>query len=112
MNISSIALNSLSYATKRLETSARNVANVNTSGFQAQRAVAKEAAGGGVQTTLEPTNAPPASYDLTADEVLGSNTDLISEQVEQLGAAQQFKASLSLLQTDQETTQSLLNIKA
>jgi flagellar basal body rod protein FlgC len=112
MNISSIALNSLTYASKRLEASARNVANVNTPGYEPERAVAKSAAGGGVTTTLQPQYAPSTAGDLTADEVLGSNTDLISEQVEQIGAAQQFKASISLLKTDQEMTQSLLDIKA
>jgi flagellar basal body rod protein FlgC len=112
MNISSIALNSLTYASKRLEASARNTANVNTAGYEPQRAVATQAPGGGVSTTLLPQYAPSTAGELTAGEVLGSGTDLISEQVEQIGAAQQFKAAVSLLKTDQEMTQSLLDIKA
>lgn len=112
MNISSIALNSLTYASKRFEASARNTANVNTAGYEPQRAVATPAPGGGVSTSLQPQYAPSTAGELTAGEVLGSGTDLISEQVEQIGAAQQFKAAVSLLKTDQEMTQSLLDIKA
>lgn len=102
----------MSVASARLARSAENVANVNTDGFQAQRAVAREALNGGVTSATEPTYAPAATFERSAEEVLGSNTDLVSETVEQLGALQQFKASVALLKTDQEMTQSLLDIKA
>ena len=111
-SVSSIALSGLRFASTRLARSAQNVANVNTNGYEAQREVAREQPNGGVAGTTEPTYAPHPTYDLSGEEVLGSNTDLVSETVEQLGAAQQFKASLALLRTDQELTKSLLDIKA
>lgn len=110
--VSSIALSSLTAATTRLAQSGENVANVNTPGYEAERAVVRDARGGGVETTSEPTRAPQPSFERGANEVLGSNTDLISETVEQLGAMQQFKAAIALLKTDQELTQSVLDIKA
>src|SRR3569832_2005188 len=95
--ISSIALSSMSFASARAARSAQNVANVNTDGYEAQREVAREALHGGVTGSTQPTYAPAPTYERGADEVLGSNTDLISETVEQLGALQQFKASVALL---------------
>jgi flagellar hook protein FlgE len=37
---------------------------------------------------------------------------VVSETVEQLGAKQQFQASIALLRTDDQMTRSLLDIKA
>jgi flagellar basal body rod protein FlgG len=110
--VSSIALSSMSVASARLARSAHNVANVNTDGYEAERSVVREARNGGVTSSSEPTHAQHPTFERGADEVLGSNTDLISEQVEQLGAVQQFKASIALLKTDQEMTQSVLDLKA
>jgi flagellar basal body rod protein FlgG len=110
--VSSIALSSMSVASARLARSAHNVANVNTDGYEAERSVVREAPNGGVTSSSEPTHAAHPTFERGADEVLGSNTDLISEQVEQLGAMQQFKASIALLKTDQEMTQSVLDLKA
>lgn len=111
-SISSVALSSMSVASARLARSAQNVANVNTDGYEAERTVAQEVRGGGVSSTSVLTGAAHETFERRADEVLGSNTDLISEQVEQLGAVQQFKASIALLKTDQELTQSVLDLKA
>ena len=111
-SVSSIALSSMSVANARLTRSAENVANVNTDGFRAQRTVAREARSGGVTSVAEPTYAPAATFERSAEEVLRSDTDLVSETVEQLGAMQQFKASIALLKTDQEMQKSLLDINA
>ena len=102
----------MTVASARMARSAANVANVNTDGYEAQRQVAREQANGGVSSASTPTYAPHPTYERGAEEVLGSNTDLISETVEQIGAAQQFKAAISLLKTDQEMQKSLLDIKA
>jgi flagellar basal-body rod protein FlgC len=110
--VSGIALSGMTVATARLGRSAQNVANINTDGFQAEREVAREQAGGGVTSTHGPTYAPAPLYQRDGREVSGSNTDVISETVEQLGAAQQFKASLALLRTQDEMTKSVLDIKA
>jgi flagellar hook protein FlgE len=111
-SLSSVALSGMSFASARVARSAQNVAHVNTDGFQAEREVAREQAGGGVTSVTQPTYAPAPSYQRDGAEVIGSNTDLISETVEQLGAVQQFKASIALLRTQDEMTRTLLDIKA
>jgi flagellar basal body rod protein FlgC len=111
-SVSSIALSSMRFASARLERSAQNVANVNTDGYEAQRAVARAQPNGGVSGSTVPTYGPHPSFDSGAGEVLGSNTDIASETVEQLGAAQQFKAAIALLKTDQDMMKSVLDIKA
>lgn len=111
-SVSSIALSSMTVASARMARSAANVANVNTDGYAAQREVARDQANGGVSSEAAPTYAPHPTFERGAEEVLGSNTDLVSETVEQLGASQQFKAAIALLKTDQEMQKSLLDIKA
>jgi flagellar basal body rod protein FlgG len=111
-SLSSIALSGMSLASARVARSALNVANVNTDGFQAERQVAREQAGGGVTSTSQRTNAPATTYQRDGTLVVGSNTDEITETVEQLGAVQMFKASLALLRTQDEMMRSLLDIKA
>jgi flagellar basal body rod protein FlgB len=99
----------MSLASKRLAQSAQNVANVSTPGYEPESVVAVDQAGGGVTSAL---GAPAPTFERGRDEVLGSGTDMISETAEQLGASQQFKASIALLKTDQDMTQSLLDLKA
>jgi flagellar basal body rod protein FlgC len=108
-SVSSIALSAVSVASARLARSAQNVANIDTPGYQPESVVAQSAAGGGVTGALR---AAAPSFERGADEVLGSGTDLISETAEQLGASQQFKASIALLKTDQDMMKSLLDLKA
>ena len=107
-SVSSIALSAMRVATASLAQSAQNVANVNTPGYEPDSVEAVDQAGGGVTSALR---APAPTFDRSQDEVLGSNTDMISETVTQLGASQQFKASIALLKTDQDMTQSLLDLK-
>jgi flagellar basal-body rod protein FlgC len=102
----------MNLASERLARSAQNVANVNTPGYQAEHVVASPQAGGGVSGTSQPTYSPAPTFERGREEVLGSNTDMISETAEQLGASQQFKASIALLKTDQDMMQSLLDLKA
>lgn len=111
-SVSSIALSAMNVANARMARSAQNVANVNTVGYEAQRPVVQEQRNGGVTSSESPTYAPHPTFERGGEEALGSNTDLVSETVEQLGAAQQFKASLALLRTDQDMMKSLLDIKA
>ncbi|MDD9943559.1 MAG: hypothetical protein OXU20_21135 [Myxococcales bacterium] len=42
----------------------------------------------------------------------GSNTDIVAETVERLGAVQAFRANVRTLQAEDELTSSLLDIKA
>lgn len=111
-SISSIAMSGMMVARERLATSAGNVANVNTDGYQAKRTQATEGQNGAVSSATVPTEAP--SYARIQDDaaVIASNTDLISERTEQLGASHAFKANLNVIKTNDEMTRSLLDIKA
>ena len=111
-SVSSIALSAMSFASTRLARSAHNVANVNTNGFEASRAVAREVPNGGVAQAVQSTYTASGGFARGAEEVLGSSTDLVSETVEQLSAVHQFKAAIKLLETDQEMMKSVLDIRA
>ena len=111
-SISSIARSALTFASTRLAQSAHNVANVNTDGFQADRTVGREVKNGGVSATTVPTYGPAPTYERDGEQVVGSNTELVSETVDQIGALHHFQAAIALLKTDQEMTRSLLDIKA
>jgi flagellar basal body rod protein FlgC len=112
-SVSSIACSGLTVATRRLEQSANNVANLETDNFAAQREQASALAPAGVGSAPQPTSAPhPVAIDDGGASHLLSNTDLISETTERLGATQAFRANLAVLRTDDEMTRSLLDIKA
>lgn len=114
--VSAISCSGLRLAQQRLAYSAHNVANVQTPEFEAQRASGVDRVqagkGAGVDVAAEATGAAhEVSYEGDI-QVLSSNTDLISETTEQLGAAQAFRANLLTLRTQDEVSKSLLDIKA
>ena len=114
--IGSISQSGLLYASRCLSTSADNVANMETDGFEAQRELAIDKVQGGrpagVDSVTAPTGTPHAVIQRGDAEVLASNTDLISETAEQMGAVQAFRANLQAFRADEEMTRSLLDIKA
>lgn len=110
--VGDIARTGLSAATARVGRAAHNVANVNTDGFKGQRVVTEEAPAGGVTYSSVPIETPAPTYDRDGREVTGSNTDVVAETVEQMGAANAFKANLAVLKTDSEMHKTLLDLKA
>jgi flagellar basal body rod protein FlgG len=106
---SSSALSGLDSASKRLNVSAHNVANVGTDGFQASRVVDQEALGGGVTSFVEPIDQSNPMLFRDGQWVLGSNTDLASEVVNRIQAIAAFKANVKMLQTADETQKSLID---
>ena len=114
--VSSIAQTGLLYNQRRLGQSANNVANVETRGFEASREVASDqvvaSRPAGVTSEARETNDPHPVFFEDGAEVLGSNTSLISETTERLGASHAFKANLQTIRTQDELTESLLSIKA
>jgi flagellar basal-body rod protein FlgC len=132
-SISAIALSGLNAASRRLQVSASNVANSQTTGALPNAAgtvpagapqaysplalVQTESAGGGVQTSVTtvtpPTTAvydPQASFANQDGLVAAPNVDLAQEFVGQLLASYSFAANVAVLKADDQNSKALLNI--
>jgi flagellar basal-body rod protein FlgC len=108
---SSIAYSGLKAASTRLQVSAHNVANSNTDGFDPQRVdqTALRAGGTLAQVSQPDGNNPVYMRDGSITEA--SNTDLVSETVDQMQASNSFKANLAVLRTSDEMVGSLFDRK-
>ena len=84
------------YATS-VQTTAHNVANLNTEGFKASQTTFQENGGGGVTAAVSGTR---DTVDISKEA-----TSLISDK-------NSFKANLTVLKTADEMTKELLSIKA
>ena len=134
-SISTIALSGMKAATRRLEVSASNVANVMSTGalpnadgtvpagapraYTPLELVQTESAGGGTQTTL--TTAKPSTTTVSDPQapfanqnglVAAPNVDLSQELVGQMIASYSFAANAMVMKTDDRMTKALLNITA
>lgn len=109
--VGDVANSGLRVANARVARSAHNLANVNTDGFKAERVIARDQ-NPGVTYSSVPTEAPAPLYDRDGTMVEGSNTDVANEMVEQMGAANAFKANLAVIKTDAEMQDALLDLKA
>lgn len=97
-SISFIALSGMNAAPTTLNSSAHNVANMNTSGFRRQEVVQSAQAGGGVSTTLTTASAVGSSFE----------TDVVT----QLQAKNSFLASLAVFKTSDKMAGALLDMTA
>ncbi len=132
-SVSTIALSSLNAASLRLQVSAENIANAETSGplpgsaqsgsypaaFAAKRVNQTANADGSTYatvTTQSPatvsTYAPAASFANGQGMVGMPNLDLASEMVQQLTARLSFAVNAQLVKADHKMTASLLDIMA
>jgi flagellar hook protein FlgE len=96
-SISSIALSGMNAAQTVLDSSAHNVANMNTSGFRRQEVIQSAKAEGGVSTSLA-----TASSNVTSLEL---------DVVAQLQAKNSFLANLAVFKTGDKMAGSILNLK-
>jgi flagellar basal body rod protein FlgG len=134
------ALNGLNNASRRLQNSANNLANVQTAGFKKGEVTSVQSNSGGTRVNsvaklntqggLIPTNNP---LDLAIEgneffqvtnpnqgpfgSVLsgfheGSNVDIAEEMVDQILAKEAFKANINVIKADDEMIGSLLDIKS
>jgi len=123
--VSNIAVSGMQAATRRLENSSQNIANISTTGakpgeaFRPQRVAQVAAEGGGVATNLRAID--PASfkaYDPTAPAAAEDgtveypNVNLEEEVVNLHMATYDFKANLKSLKAEDEMTKELLDIIA
>jgi flagellar basal-body rod protein FlgC len=134
-SISTIAVSGMTAATRRLEVSASNVANVSSTGALpgadgtvpagAPRAYAPltlvqtASAGGGTQTTVARVTPstiavpdPQAPFANQSGLVAAPNVDLSQEMVGQLIASYSFAANAAALKADDRMTKAVLDIKA
>ena len=134
-SISTIALSGLNAAASRLQVSASNVANSQTTGalpnadgtvpagapqaYSPLALVQTASAGGGVQTsitTITPSTTavfdPQASFANQDGLVAAPNVDLAQEFVGQLLASYSFAANAAVLRADDHMTKSLIDITA
>lgn len=134
-SISTIALSGMKAATRRVEVSASNIANVMSTGALpdadgtvpagAPRAYAPldvvqtESAGGGTQitvTTPQPSTTavsdPQAPFANQDGLVAAPNVDLDQELVGQMIASYSFAANAAVMKADDRMTKSLLDIMA
>jgi flagellar basal-body rod protein FlgC len=134
-NISTIALSGMNAATRRLDVSASNVANVMTTGalpdadgtvpagapqaYDPLELVQTASAGGGVQTSV--TTAKPSTIAVSDPQapfanqnglVAAPNVDLAQELVGQMLASYSFAANATVMKADNRMTETLLDITA
>ena len=99
MNITSTtALTGVQAVSLRMESAAHNIANANTPNFQRQVVTLQTQEQAGVLTTTG-----------KAEEI---GAALAADLVEQMDAAAAYRANLRMIQADQQTTGSLLDLKA
>jgi flagellar basal-body rod protein FlgC len=134
-SISAIALSGLNAASRRLQVSASNVANAQSTGalpnadgtvpagapqaYAPLELVQTASAGGGVQTSVTAVTPsttavfdPQASFANQDGLVASPNVDLAQEFVGQLLASYSYAANATVLKADDRMTQSLLDITA
>jgi len=97
-SVSSIALSGLNAAQNSLNTSAHNVANLETEGFKRQESVQTEQAGGGVSTTVR--------------EASTAGNALEQDVVTQLQAKHAYIANLAVFKAQDKMAGALLNTQA
>lgn len=134
-SISTIALSGMNAAARRLEVSASNVANVQSTGalpnadgtvpagapqaYAPLELVQTASAGGGTQTavtTVTPSTTaisdPQAPFANQDGLVAATNVDLAQEMISQLIASYTFAANATVMKADDRMTGALLNITA
>jgi flagellar basal-body rod protein FlgC len=134
-SISTIALSGMNAATRRVEVSASNIANVASTGalpaadgsvptgaplaYDPLEVIQTASAGGGTQTTVTRTTPsttalydPQASFANGSGLVAAPNVDLAGELIGQMIASYSFAANAKVLPADDRMTKALLNITA
>ena len=109
------ALSALGATLRKQDSTAHNIANVNTHDFKKSRAAFEETSPAGVKVTLSRVETPGTP--LPADEVIGdghemSNVSLEEELVDLITTRHSFSANVKTLQTEDEMQGALLDIIA
>ena len=97
MNISGIAVSALLAYEKKLAVTANNIANINTENFKPSETATNEAANGGVYVTISQADLP--------------EVDIAKEMVDLMIEKNGIQANIKSIQTGEETTRSILDIR-
>ena len=110
------ALSGLQAFGTKINSNANNIANVSTEGYKRSRVILSNQASQGVKASVETIDSPGTMrLEDTNDGnklVEFSNVDLAEELPDSQINARFYQANLKTLQTADEMTESLLNIKA
>jgi flagellar hook protein FlgE len=99
---------------KKMESTADNIANVNTAGFKKSRVNLEQGANGGVEAQVQKINTPGMMIETIGndgvEEVESSNVDLADELTQMIPTEAAYKANLKTLRAQDEMLGSLLDI--
>ncbi len=99
---------------KKLETSAKNTANIDTDGYKKDRVNLTEDQNGAVKANVEKVDAPGSKvFEMTAEGmtlVEKSNVDLAQEVTNQILAKRGYEANLAAIKTYDELLGSVMDI--
>ena len=109
------ALSALGATLRKQDSTAHNIANVNTHDFKKSRAAFEDTSPAGVKVTLSRVETPGTP--LPADEVIGdghemSNVSLEEELVDLITTGHSFSANIKTIRTEDEMQGALLDIIA
>lgn len=109
-----IALSGLQSMTRRLGATGHNTANALSTGFKRQRVLSAEAAGGGVETTVETEAAPGL---VVTDPATGetrelSNPNLAQDVIDLITSLRGAEANIQSLKAQDELIGSIIDIVA
>jgi hypothetical protein len=110
---STITLSGMRFAESRLASGAHNTANVGTDAFSRQQVRGVERPGGGVKTVTDSTRMPSNDQQL-AEALPGAqnNVSLVQETVNRIAAVRSFEANATVVRTQDQLSQSLLDLTA
>jgi flagellar basal body rod protein FlgG len=103
-----VAASGMRVATRRLDVTADNVANLHTDGFRAKEVVQRPVPAGGIEATVRDAGGPSPVF----EGRVVSNVDLISEGIGRIAAQRQFEANLAVFKTAAEMEREALHIIA
>jgi flagellar basal-body rod protein FlgC len=112
-SISTIALSGMNAASRRLEVSASNISNINSTGTlpNADGSVPTGAPRAYTPSTIAVSD-PQAPFANQSGLVAAPNVDLAQEAIGQLMASYSFAANATVLKADDRMTKALLDITA
>ena len=108
----SLSSTGMHVAAKRLQAASHNVANLNTDGFQSVETVQQTLPSGGATAYVRETGDSSPMIWRSGELVVGSNTDLVRESVNQITALASFRANAAAFRASDEMVGSLLEILA
>ncbi len=109
------SLSALHSFQKKVQSTANNIANLETDGYKKSRVTLEEAEPDGVKATVETVDQPgPLVLEQTADGeqlVEQSNVELTEEIPQLILSKRAFQANLKVIESENEMIGSLLDVK-